>query len=517
MLKEVALANPFLVLGGVAVGIIVAAFGVLQVPGWVASAQDAAAINDLSNINTAQAIYRSVEGVYADNLGALSGAATTDADIDNEVRFRLSGGVELTHLDANTEGDAYCAVVKSASGLFFAGSESKNVSPASRDAESAMNSVECLPGTRGEPVVNPADTTMAFTLNTTAAGCTAPGLNLGSETPAAVINWGDGSSTTATSGANRHTYENPGAYTVTVKGTIPTFGSMGTLTAACIESLDKWGADTGTRSTAFMFENAQNLRHVAPPPATVTNMSGMFHTAIFFNGDVSGWDVSNVEDMSMMFMRANDFNQPLAHWNVSNVKTMNSMFHSAEGFSQDLRSWDVSHVEDFSNMFSTAAYNLPLDGWDTSSATTMAGMFSQNHGFNQNLSSWDVSKVKTMKQMFENASAFNGKLEWKDTSSLTNTSSMFSRAYAFNQNLTSWKVHNVTDMSFMFRSADGFRGDVSGWKTTSLQNVASMFYQAAAFNGNLQGWDVTKVTSYSQFNTLSGLSQANVPAKIFTR
>ena len=49
------MANPFLTLGGIAVGVAMAALGIVQVPGWIASAQHAAAVNDIQHVKTAQA------------------------------------------------------------------------------------------------------------------------------------------------------------------------------------------------------------------------------------------------------------------------------------------------------------------------------------------------------------------------------------------------------------------------------------------------------------------------------
>ena len=46
-------------------------------------------------------------------------------------------------------------------------------------------------------------------------------------------------------------------------------------------------------------------------------MSAMFSESKF-NGDISKWDVSNVQDMSAMFYDSN-FNRDISNWNISNV------------------------------------------------------------------------------------------------------------------------------------------------------------------------------------------------------
>ena len=70
-----------------------------------------------------------------------------------------------------------------------------------------------------------------------------------------------------------------------------------------------------------------------------------------FNGDISGWDVSNVENMYCMFDRCGEFNQNISGWNVSNVENMCGMFCDCKNFNQDLSGWKVSKVEDMMTMF----------------------------------------------------------------------------------------------------------------------------------------------------------------------
>ena len=58
-----------------------------------------------------------------------------------------------------------------------------------------------------------------------------------------------------------------------------------------------------------------------------SDMSQMFDDATNFNGDISGWDVSNVIDMEEMFLDAQNFNQNISFgWNVSLVVNMDNMF-----------------------------------------------------------------------------------------------------------------------------------------------------------------------------------------------
>ena len=109
----------------------------------------------------------------------------------------------------------------------------------------------------------------------------------------------------------------------------------------------------------------------------------MFRDAIYFDQDLSEWDVSHVASMRWMFANTKKFNQDLSKWDVSHVTNMNSMFFSAESFNQDLSKWDVTRV------------------------TEMTEMFSQASSFNQDLSEWDVTRVAEMDEMFREAISFN--------------------------------------------------------------------------------------------------------------
>lgn len=107
------MANPFLVLGGIAVGVVVAAFGVLQIPGWVQSAKDAAAVNDLGSVAASEAASLSL------GLKYLSGTELVGAADKLGTNFTVSDGVQLC-ITRNDDASAYAAVARSSSGAYFA-------------------------------------------------------------------------------------------------------------------------------------------------------------------------------------------------------------------------------------------------------------------------------------------------------------------------------------------------------------------------------------------------------------
>lgn len=105
------MANPFIVIGGVAVGVITAAFALLQVPGWVAGAHDASAKNDLAIVGIALENAYTVTDTYPTDLGALGSG-------QYGVNFVL--GTDDVMVAAS--GARWCATARSESGAYFAAS-----------------------------------------------------------------------------------------------------------------------------------------------------------------------------------------------------------------------------------------------------------------------------------------------------------------------------------------------------------------------------------------------------------
>ena len=72
-------------------------------------------------------------------------------------------------------------------------------------------------------------------------------------------------------------------------------------------------------------------------------MERIFYEALFFNRDVSKWDVSRVVDMDEMFYSATSFNRDISKWDVSRVTSMRKMFASTLRFTQTLcGAWHTS-------------------------------------------------------------------------------------------------------------------------------------------------------------------------------
>lgn len=108
------MANPFLVLGGIAVGVVTAAFGILQVPGWVSSAQDASAKNDIAQVSILQSASLSQEGVAQASLSNTTDANGTAVDLGVDVSTQNTPEIAVS-----ADRKSYAVVVESESGNAF--------------------------------------------------------------------------------------------------------------------------------------------------------------------------------------------------------------------------------------------------------------------------------------------------------------------------------------------------------------------------------------------------------------
>lgn len=112
------MANPFLVLGGIAVGLVTATFGVLQVPGWVASAQDASAKNDVAQVSIYESASLSKTGVAQASLTTAVDAQNQPVDLGVDVSTSASAD-DVDILVNSTNNKEYAVLVKSESGNSF--------------------------------------------------------------------------------------------------------------------------------------------------------------------------------------------------------------------------------------------------------------------------------------------------------------------------------------------------------------------------------------------------------------
>ena len=301
------------------------------------------------------------------------------------------------------------------------------------------------------------------------------------------------------------------------------------------ECLAEVGADvTGECSTWASGNNYGTMKNWNT--SLVTKMVGYVwyddYTADFigfgskssFNGDISGWDTSQVTTMESMFMEASAFNQNIGEWDTSQVINMEQMFYRASAFNQDISGWTgtAATTSQVNIFFDATAFLLKFTCFETSAGPissctcnsdycltddtfynaieqclledefnglcTTYGLTTTKYG---TMPDWDVSRVTKMVGIddytadfigFGSKSSFNGDISGWDTSQVTTMESMFMEASAFNQNIGEWDTSQVINMEQMFYGASAFNQDISGWTgTAATTSQVNIFFDATAF------------------------------------
>ena len=281
-------------------------------------------------------------------------------------------------------------------------------------------------------------------------------------------------------------------------------------TASKLISIDQWG-DIAWDTMEGAFRGASNMVYNAsdaPDLSDVSSMKHMFFQATAFDGDLSGWDVSDVENMVATFY-GTSFNGDISGWDVSSVNNMDSMFFSAGDFNQDLSSWSTASVTDMTYMFGDAtSFTSDLSSWNTASVTRMSFMFTGATAFNGDISGWEVSGVTDMTYMFLDAAAFNGDISEWDVSYVNDMDYMFSNSAFFDSDISGWDVSNVWSMNSMFAGAIAFNQDISSWNVAAVTNMDAMFFGADSFDQNLGEWYVVPDST--------GIARTDVPGVVGT-
>ena len=197
-----------------------------------------------------------------------------------------------------------------------------------------------------------------------------------------VVNWGDGSPIHTVQASDpttvSHTYAAGGNYVCRISGTgdIGNGNQLLLFTGAALLRIPDWGViaswGPAVATRRFSFRESPNLVQVPPtlPWQDSVVLDNVFRQCHAFNGDLSGWDTSNIVHFNHCFRDATSFNQPLP-WDVGNAVSMQGMFNGATSFNQD------------------------ISGWNTSNATDMTEMFNGATSFNQDLSAWCVENIAT--------------------------------------------------------------------------------------------------------------------------
>jgi surface protein len=226
-----------------------------------------------------------------------------------------------------------------------------------------------------------------------------------------------------------------------------------------------------------------------------TSLRGAF-TQSTFNGNISNWDVRNVENMGYLAFLNRDFNCDMSGWETDSLTTMDFMLQNASAYNQPLNDWNVSNVTNMRGVFyGASAFNQPLNDWDVTSVTTMQDMFRSASAFNSSINGWSLASNPNLGGIFISASSFNQPLDGWDVSAVTNLGGLFQDATAFNQDISNWKLDSATSLAYMFYNASSFNQDISPWDVSGVTSMAYMFQRATAFDQDLSTWNVESLTT----------------------
>ncbi|MEM7485117.1 MAG: BspA family leucine-rich repeat surface protein [Bacteroidota bacterium] len=188
------------------------------------------------------------------------------------------------------------------------------------------------------------------------------------------IDWGDGQpeEDVTVQGNLVHEYQDPGTYTVALKGQV---GRITFIGQAALRTVEQWGTtEWKSMENLFLLEYLLDDDVIVaikatdkPNLAKCTSLENAFLDADF-QQDINGWDVNNITNMHRTFAFNPGFNQDISDWNVSNVETMYGMFFKATAFDQNLGGWQIGNVTDMTNMLkesgmSTINFSNTLIGW----------------------------------------------------------------------------------------------------------------------------------------------------------
>jgi Mycoplasma protein of unknown function, DUF285 len=142
--------------------------------------------------------------------------------------------------------------------------------------------------------------------------------------------------------------------------------------------LTSWDTSSCT-SMASMFQAADlfsgNL--FAFNTSRVVDMTAMFASAISFEGaGLRNWDTSATSSMKALFSETFSFNKRnvLSSWDVSNVLNMAEIFKFSS-FDGNISNWNVANVNDLQYAFSGAgSFNRNLSPWNVSQVSKFDGM-----------------------------------------------------------------------------------------------------------------------------------------------
>lgn len=131
----------------------------------------------------------------------------------------------------------------------------------------------------------------------------------------------------------------------------------------------------------------------------LTNISNCFRSigtqvnpSPFTGLGLENWNVSGCTSLSHTFIgSSNQFNGDISGWDVSNVTNMTKVLHSCSNFTRDLSGWNTQNVTSFLYAFNGSSIQFDPSSWDISSANNMTMSFGSGAA-----TTWDQARVDSV-------------------------------------------------------------------------------------------------------------------------
>lgn len=292
------------------------------------------------------------------------------------------------------------------------------------------------------------------------------------------VDWGDGSAVqTVTTNFPTHTYTTAGTYDITVSGTCPAWGYIGSGRVSTTLNSDYYTyTQYLTKVKQFGELNAQYYGF-----SQCTNLTSV-------KGATKN-STSNVTTMANMFYFCQRLTElDLTNFDTLKVTDMNYMFFKVRAQEIDLSSFNTSNVTNMSYMFGECGFltNINLSGFNTSKVTNMSAMFKGCDVLTKlDLSKFKTSKVAYMNEMFSNCTSLKSlkvsALNF-NTVNVINMKRMFYNCSSLTEiPVAKFNTSNVTNFDEMFARC-------SSLKTLNLSNfVVSNYFEGNDSNSMLNG------------------------------
>jgi hypothetical protein len=300
---------------------------------------------------------------------------------------------------------------------------------------------------------------------------------------------------------------------VIINGTVTEFTSDSPWTGVNrLTRVLSWGNNPIT-NLYRAFVGATSLTSVPTTlPSTVTNTARMFASASAFNGNISGWDMTNVTDTNNMFILATSFTATgLNNWNMTNVTNMYYMFYGTSAaytnttpsgkFITNLSGWPstAAHTQFFSPDGATASGG----GTDTT-LTDPHSPFNTNTNFTLRFNAGPITLPVTGTNITVDfgsgpTASLSGTLVTAGQVKVYGTITGFGSGSAWTganllTSVTTWGTSSITSLNYAFYNATNLTS-VPATLPSTVTNLNGTFFGASIFNSTLSTWDVSRVTT----------------------